>query len=238
MKSLRAPLLLFALPALLVAFMPARHALLLLDREALAAGNVWRLWTGHWVHFSTAHLAWNLVVVLAAGFWLERTRPGLLWRHIAVAAPIISLSVLIAEPGLQAYGGLSGLATGVVVLLGLHELRAPGAARWLWAGILGIVALKTTHDHLRLAALFTDFGASGVRTASTAHVAGILMAGLHSVAIRCSSTREAGSIAPQGGRPHLAPVGAIPRDRRQAAGGPLPNNGRTAGGAGQIEELQ
>ena len=179
MKTLRAPLLLFLLPAVLVAFAPARHGPLLLDRTALEAGEVWRLWSGHWVHFSASHLLWNLAVLLAAGAWLERVRPGLLLRHTLVAAPLISLAILAAEPGLQTYGGLSGLATGVVVLLGLHQLRTPGTPRALWIGVLALVALKSASDFASPTAWFAHYAAPGIRTSSTAHAAGALVALVH-----------------------------------------------------------
>jgi rhomboid family GlyGly-CTERM serine protease len=179
MKSLRTSLFLFGLPAVLFAFMPARHGLLLLDRTAVFAGQIWRLWSGHWVHFSASHLVWNLAVLLAAGAWIERVRPGLLLRHILLAAPFISVVVLACEPALQAYGGLSGLATGVVVLLALHQLRTPGSLRWLWAAVLALVAVKTLHDTTHAAPWLTDYGRAGVRSSRTAHAAGASAALLH-----------------------------------------------------------
>lgn len=194
MKFLRITLLLFVLPALLVALAPMSHRLLVLDRHALAAGEIWRLWTGHWVHFSASHLGWNLAVLVAAGTWLERVRPGLLLRHTLVAAPLIGLAVLAFEPGLQAYGGLSGLATGVVVLLALHQLGAPGASRWLWAGVLVLVAVKSVHDIASPGALFARYDLPGVRTSSAAHAAGVLAAVLHYGIDRLSASRDAKSL--------------------------------------------
>ncbi|MDQ5977950.1 MAG: hypothetical protein QG602_922 [Verrucomicrobiota bacterium] len=179
MKSLGVPLLLFALPAMLEAFAPARHAQMLLVRDALADGEVWRLWTGHWVHFSPSHRLWNLAVLLGTGAWLERVRPGLLLRHTLFAAPFISLAILATEPGLQTYGGLSGLATSVVVLLGLQQLRTPGAARWLWAGLLALVAAKITTEAWFGGASLSRYETAGVRTAWSAHAAGAVAAAVH-----------------------------------------------------------
>jgi rhomboid family GlyGly-CTERM serine protease len=179
MKFPRSPLLLFALPAALLALRPAGGDLLVLNRDAVADGELWRLWSGHWVHFSTSHLAWNLLVLLLAGSWLEHIQPGRLWRHVVVAAPFISLSVLVFEPGLRVYGGLSGLSTGVVVLLALHHLRAPGASRLLWTAVLALVAVKSVHDLAHADALFARYDLPGVRTAATAHAAGALSAVLH-----------------------------------------------------------
>lgn len=203
MKALRVPLLLFALPSLLIAFAPARHGLLLLDRAALDAGEVWRLWSGHWVHFSSSHLLWNLVVLLAAGTWLEHMRPGLLLRYTLLAAPLLSMAILIGEPGLKTYGGLSGLATGVVVLLGCHQLRAPGPARWVWAGMLILVAVKSTHDAIHPVALFVHYNQADFRTSSTAHAAGAIIAVFHYAAIRLAKT---------------IPPGPMTGSRRQGSG--------------------
>ncbi len=179
MKSLRAPLLLFVLPAVLVAFATARHDQLLLDRAALADGELWRLWTGHWVHFSTSHLLWNLAVLLPVGTWLERVRPGLLWRQVLIATPLISCAILVSEPALQTYGGLSGLATGVVVLLALHQLRTAGPSRWLWAGVLALIAAKIGGEVVSGRTGFVGYDSSTVRTAWSAHVAGAAAALVH-----------------------------------------------------------
>jgi rhomboid family GlyGly-CTERM serine protease len=177
MKSLRPPLLLFALPTVLLAFASARHDLLLLDREALGSGHVWRLWSGHWLHFSAPHLGWNLAVLLTAGTLLERLRPGLLVRHVIIAAPLISAAIMIFEPGLSSYGGLSGLATGVVVLLCLHQLRIPGSARLLWTGVLALVAARSLHDvFAHNVGLLVTYDQPMVRTSTTAHAAGAVVA--------------------------------------------------------------
>lgn len=179
MKTIRLPLLLFVLPAVLVSFLSACDGQLLLTRDALAGGEAWRLWTGHWIHFSASHLVWNLAVLLASGIWLERVRPGLLLRHTVAAAPLIGLTVLAGEPGLQTYGGLSGLATGVVVLLGLHQLRSPGVPRGLWLGGLALVFLKSAGDLAAPTDWLAHFAAPGIRPSSTAHAAGAITAVLH-----------------------------------------------------------
>jgi rhomboid family GlyGly-CTERM serine protease len=184
MRALRVPLLLIVLPAVLMAFAAARHGQLVLDRPALAAGQLWRLWSGHWIHFSLSHLFWNLTVLVLAGSWLESVRPGLLARHILLAAPCISLAILACEPGLQVYGGLSGLATGVVVLLALHQFTAAEALRWPWIGVLAVVFLKALVDLQQTTPLLATFTAPAVRTSTTAHAAGAICALSHHAGLR------------------------------------------------------
>lgn len=209
MKALRIPLLLFALPAVLLALAPDSSGLFLLDRAALDAGEVWRLWSGHWAHFSNSHLGWNLTVLLAAGAWLEWLRPGLLLRHTLIATPFIGLAVLVLEPGLTAYGGLSGLATGVVTLLALHQLRTPGRPRLLWAGMLVLVALKAFRDLGQPDALLVGYGAPDVRTSAVAHAAGAVAAGLH---------RGLGRLLGRAKRRKVKPPGPVTDSRRQGSG--------------------
>lgn len=178
MKFLRRPLLLFALPAVVIAIAGNARGALLLDRNSVAQLEWWRLWTGHWVHFSPSHLLWNLAVLLAAGSWLERVRPGLLGWFSIGAAPLISLAVLAGEPGLAAYGGLSALATGVVVLLGLQQLQRPGATRLLWTGVLVLLAAKLVGEALRGESWLLQFDRNAVRLSRVAHIAGAAAGGL------------------------------------------------------------
>lgn len=177
MKSVRAPLLLFALPAVLLALLPAGREWFVLDRTAIGDGQLWRLWTGHWVHFSPSHLAWNLLVLLGAGVWLEQLQPGRLGRHVAFAAPFIGGAVLLLEPGLSAYGGLSGLAMSVVARLTLCQARitAPGL-RLAWLLVLVLLGAKAGHDLVASASWFARYDDAGVRTSSVAHAAGLAAA--------------------------------------------------------------
>lgn len=176
MKTLRLPLALFAAPALLVRFAPDRVDWLTLDRTAALHGECWRWWTGHWVHFSFSHLGWNLAVLLAAGAWLELARPGWLLRHTLVAAPLISLGLLAAEPGMAVYGGLSALATSVVTLLALDRLCGARTDRVLGATLLLMVAAKSGHDAFQSFPVFSRFDQSAVRLSRCAHGIGMLAA--------------------------------------------------------------
>ena len=207
MKLLRLPLLLFAVPAMLVALASASPGWLVLDRDALADGELWRLWTGHWVHFSASHLLWNLAVLVTAGTWLERVRPGALIRHALVAPPLIGLAILAGEPGLQTYGGLSALATGTVVLLALQQWRTPGANRWFWAGVLALVALKCVGDLLHLGPGFARYDEATVRTSTTAHAAGAIAAALQFAAGQWRKWRRGAPTPQVAGSEALIPRG-------------------------------
>ena len=97
------------------------------EREAILAGQGWRLWTGHLVHFGVPHAFTNALVLLAAGAILERRiGPARLLGHLALAVPFISLLLLALMQGQAEYRGASSLAAMLAV--------AAGVAVWPQAG--------------------------------------------------------------------------------------------------------
>ena len=112
--------------ALIAQWSPGAADLLVYDRAGVAGGGLWRLVTGHLVHFSAAHLLNNLVVLLPA-VWLVETRyrrdAGLLFLGTASA---IGIALLVGAPHILQFGGASGISLAFLVyvcLRGLHEDR-------------------------------------------------------------------------------------------------------------------
>jgi rhomboid family GlyGly-CTERM serine protease len=112
------------------------------DRSAFMRGEWWRLFTGHWVHFTDGHLFFNLLVIGATGWFVERRQArdvfALCALTILAAAPVI----LFAEPVLQRYGGGSGIAYALVVYAAVWGLSDHGVWRTVSALVLGFTALK------------------------------------------------------------------------------------------------
>ncbi|GDY23689.1 hypothetical protein LBMAG56_50360 [Verrucomicrobiota bacterium] len=148
--------------------LPSLQALLIYDREAILAGEFWRLFSGHWVHFSGTHLGCNVAVLAAAGLILESGTAVRTARLLLVAPWFISAGLLVGEPQLRCYGGLSGIATAAVVALALDAFarrRQDPRAGWTAAVLLLLFELKTTFEwytHRSLFALDTDAGYSVV----------------------------------------------------------------------------
>jgi rhomboid family GlyGly-CTERM serine protease len=113
------------------------------DRVQILHGQLWRIWTGHVVHFGFSHMFWNLAVFLPAGCWLESIRPNVA-RCFYALGPLLITSVLLAfDPTLLRYAGLSGVATGLLVLLACSQLQlGRSEPRWFWIGVLALVGLK------------------------------------------------------------------------------------------------
>jgi rhomboid family GlyGly-CTERM serine protease len=162
--------------ALAVAEIPALAPALLYERAAVLRGEFWRLWTGHLVHFGASHLFWNLVVFTLASAWAERLAPGRTRLLLALAPGIIGLALLVLDPALQTYGGLSGLAAAALAFLAFTQLAQKPSDRWFWWTVLALLLLKIAAEFAADQPLFARFAASGVRPVPLAHLAGFLAA--------------------------------------------------------------
>lgn len=89
------------------------------DRAALMRGEVWRLVTGHFSHWSPTHLAWDLIAFLILGAICERRR-SLLLGAIFTTAITVSLYLLAFCPEVATYRGLSAI----------------DSALWVWAAFI------------------------------------------------------------------------------------------------------
>jgi rhomboid family GlyGly-CTERM serine protease len=115
-------ILLSALAAM-VSLLPDAGAGLAYDRQAIAAGQLWRLLTGHFVHWSPGHLTWDMVTFLVLGAACEvRSRRRFL-ACLAGSGLAIPIALWLWLPELQLYAGLSGIDSALFALLGTELVR-------------------------------------------------------------------------------------------------------------------
>jgi rhomboid family GlyGly-CTERM serine protease len=86
------------------------------DRAAILHGEVWRLITGHFVHWSWSHLAWDLLAFVVLGAICMRRR-ALFVAVVLATALVVSLFLLLCCPEVAQYRGLSAI----------------DSALWMWA---------------------------------------------------------------------------------------------------------
>lgn len=83
------------------------------DRDAILGGQLWRLWSGQFCHWSSIHLIGNLVAATliviiggrAMGDWLSL---------VPAVAPLLSMFIWFAAPAIAYYRGMSGLVAFLV----------------------------------------------------------------------------------------------------------------------------
>lgn len=92
------------------------------ERGAVLGGEYWRLLTGHFTHYSLAHLLLNLAGLVLIARLFRHSYGMAHWLLIGLASLVsIDLAFVFYEPHVQWYVGLSGL---------LHGLMAAGALAW------------------------------------------------------------------------------------------------------------
>jgi rhomboid family GlyGly-CTERM serine protease len=109
--------------------------LLQYDRAAILHGEVWRLITGHFVHWTPAHLAWDLLAFIILGAICLRRR-WLFATVVIATALIVSTFLLVMCPEVAMYRGLSSI----------------DSALWMWA--VFIIGERRVGLALTLLALF------------------------------------------------------------------------------------
>jgi rhomboid family GlyGly-CTERM serine protease len=142
------------------------------DRPAILAGQFWRLWSGHLVHYSLRHALADTGVLFLIGSVLE---PMLGARRLGAAlawgAPLISLTLLLWLPEMHQYRGASGLdmmmaATALVALW-----RSGGLGRPWLACLGGLLVLKIVCEALGVSPGFASLP-QDVAIAWPAHLSG------------------------------------------------------------------
>jgi rhomboid family GlyGly-CTERM serine protease len=155
------------------------------DRQAILAGQVWRLVTGHLVHMGWPHLWVNLaglaLVWALVGSALSNRRWG---ATSLVCALAVSLGLLVLSPTVVRYVGLSGVLHGLLAAGALVQWRARVQRAW-W--ILGVLVLKLAWEQMA-GPLPGSSSAAGGRVIVDAHLygalAGLLAAWLVPVTMR------------------------------------------------------
>lgn len=116
---------------------PPAFAPLLLEREAVAQGQWWRLWSGHLLHLDATHALLNLAALaVIAGLALRQRMGGEVVAAALAGMPLLSVGLLWLDPALQWYAGLSGILHGLLVIV---LARRGGVLAW---AVLALLAAK------------------------------------------------------------------------------------------------
>jgi rhomboid family GlyGly-CTERM serine protease len=145
------------------------------ERSAILHGELWRLWTGHLVHFTASHAGADGLALVALGLLAEPLIGSRRYaRVLAGGAVAISLGLLALAPGLHEYRGASALAVLSAVLGGVLAWRRHPASRPMLCCAALALASKTLWEAFAHTAAFTDLPA-GVDVAWQAHLLGALL---------------------------------------------------------------
>ncbi len=151
---------------------PASSEYLMFDREAILNGQVWRLFSAHFVHLSLPHMLGNAmgVVLLAyiAGRYLNNVMGILL---VSWCVLVVGIGLFVYADYLQRYVGLSGVLHGLLLV-------APFISRFYSRRIaccfLFVIIAKVLWEQ---SSFYDDMAMAGViggRVETNAHLLGVV----------------------------------------------------------------
>lgn len=160
-----------------IACWPGAATLFEFDLAAVAAGEWWRVFSGHLTHFGFEHLAWDASVFAVLGLMCERRNRRLTFVCLGIAAMLIPASVWLMLPEMATYRGLSGLDTALFALLGgmmLTEKLREGSHGWaamIFVLLLGMAA-KIAWEFHSGGTMFVDSSSGQFIPVPLAHLVG------------------------------------------------------------------
>jgi rhomboid family GlyGly-CTERM serine protease len=164
---------------MLAGFGEAPRLALRWSRPDLAAGEAWRLVTGHLVHLDLEHALLNVAGLLLVWALFSRVFTAAQWALTLLAGVVaIDLGLWVVNVELQWYVGASGL---------LHTAMAAGIVRQMLArdpvaGGLGVLGVgKLLYEHFSGAMPFTS---SGALVVTDAHLYGAVAGMICGVLLR------------------------------------------------------
>ena len=145
------------LPAVAMLAWPLLACELEYDRSAIANGELWRIVTCQWTHWSSNHFLWDALVFLSLGTICERfSRRGFAVCTVA-SAVLIPLAVWFWSPGMLHFRGLSGIDSALFVLLTVQLAGTKGRSMAAVAiCLLAAFVLKTYFEVAFNDTIFVD----------------------------------------------------------------------------------
>lgn len=154
--------------------------LLRYDRNLLAQGEIWRLFTGHLLHLNWPHFWLNMGGVLMVAIFFRKDCTPVQWLLlIALSCLVISLGLYLFDSGMIWYMGLSGVLHGLFVVGAWYERR-----RFVLSGNVLLLLLigKLVYEQAG-GGLASSEALIGARVAVDAHLFGAV-AGVMFIALR------------------------------------------------------
>ena len=188
--------------AALAWLIPGADGWLAYDRDALATGELWRVLTGHWVHWSRGHFIWNVGAFLLLGLVCEARGRLRFATCVLGAAVAVPAAVFVLLPEMDHYGGLSGIESGLFALAAVDLVRERWSRMDRTTAALGLAlglgfVCKIAWEVATGGAVFVGDLGPGVAPVPVAHMAGAAVG----IAVALGGRGQPGHRPRLGGRP-------------------------------------
>ncbi|MSU45858.1 MAG: rhombosortase [Lacunisphaera sp.] len=160
------------LAAVVIQFNPGWRNALVYDRPAVLAGEFWRMWTGHLVHFGWPHLVADGGLLLILGWPLGLKHPVFSRFALLLLPPFICGVLLWFDPTLTRYAGLSAVNLGMLLYLAAQGWQK-NWTDWFWPAVLVIYVAEVVFEIVRggQGGGMIQFDDPTVKVATSAHLA-------------------------------------------------------------------
>ncbi|MDE2069797.1 MAG: rhombosortase [Gammaproteobacteria bacterium] len=183
-------MLVIVVPCVLLALAGnAARSALRFDRVAILDGQIWRIFTGNWVHLGWGHLGEDLAGYVLLWLLFEHELPG--WRCpalVVLGSLGVGLGLLLGDPALRWYVGISG-ALNTLWIAGAMLLMA--RRDWLGWVLALFLVLKLIYEQL-LGPLPWSVATTGGPVIVDAHLWGALSGAVVGAAVLLSSHWQTG----------------------------------------------
>ena len=160
------------------------------ERQAIAAGQFWRLVSAHFVHTGIPHMLLNLAGLWVVWYLVGRAISAYGWLLVwLVSIAGIDIGLWLLEPNLHWYVGLSGVLHGLIAAGLVASLKTLDLE--LWIVLLGLVG-KLAYEQL-FGSLPGSEETTGIAVIVNAHLYGAI-AGALCGAMLANRVRGAASI--------------------------------------------
>lgn len=134
---------LFAGTVITAVYCSSLSGIFIYERQAIMAGEWWRVATSVLVHYSLSHLAWNLLILMMWGSLVEKES-----RAVFLSLALLSAGtngLLLLHPDVMWFAGASGWGIALVTYYCLLQF---GRKRYhpLWLGVLLFVGAKICYE--------------------------------------------------------------------------------------------
>ncbi|MGD2119905.1 MAG: rhombosortase [Chromatiales bacterium] len=163
---------------LLLGFAPGQWVF---DADAVAQGELWRLFTAHWLHSDAEHALWDIAALAMLGWMFEQRLAGRLFGALLMGTVAVNGWLLLSANAPEFYCGLSGILNSLLVV-GLVQTWRDWPHPVVWLTGVGAL-LKIVIELNSGQALITDTVWPSVPQAHAAgYLAGLLLSVLFAAA--------------------------------------------------------
>ena len=117
MKKTTPILLTFSLFIATFFILQTHQELLVFSHDKIASGEIWRLWSGHFVHTNYKHLGLNTIgFAIFLSLYTQRIQQTWVYLYVLILSSSVGIGLYLFSPEIREYAGFSAILYGLFTL--------------------------------------------------------------------------------------------------------------------------